>query len=303
MNRMMPVPFHENRFTDIDISKPNLFSTYFMNIHFHKYQGTGNDFVILDNRNQQHSFLDKESIRLICDRRFGVGADGLMLLNQKEGYDFEMKYFNADGKESTMCGNGGRCLVQFANHMGIKKEVYRFLAVDGEHEAEIDEDGTIALKMSDVDVIQAYHGDLVVDTGSPHYVKMVNDVMKTDVFREGQKIRNSNNFQKEGINVNFVEQKDEDEIIVRTYERGVEDETLSCGTGVTASALVCYHNEAGFNNVNVTTRGGKLVVEFDRVYDGSFHNIWLCGPAEKVFEGNLEIRNPVKVKTPDHSAF
>lgn len=260
-----------------------------MTIHFYKYHGTGNDFIILDNRNQQYSFLNKEQIRSFCDRRFGIGADGLMLLNLKEGYDFEMKYYNADGNEGSMCGNGGRCLVQFANHSGMRKNNYHFIATDGEHEAEIDDNGTISLKMMDVSSTKDYYGDVIVNTGSPHYVKMVNDVMKTDVFEDGRKIRYSHNFSAEGINVNFVQHKDEDEIIVRTYERGVEDETLSCGTGVTASALVCYHNEAGFNNVVVTTKGGVLTVEFDRRHDGSFHNIWLCGPAEKVFEGDIVI--------------
>lgn len=260
-----------------------------MNLHFFKYQGTGNDFVILDNRNHNYDFLNMQQIRLICDRRFGIGADGLMMLNLKEGYDFEMKYYNADGNESTMCGNGGRCLVMFAHHCGIRKSVYHFLAVDGPHEAEIDDAVIVSLKMKDVDKIEDYRGDSVLDTGSPHYVKIANNVMEMDVFQKGREIRYSNHFAKNGINVNFVEQKDEDEIIVRTYERGVEDETLSCGTGVTASALVCYHNETGFNNVVVTTKGGKLNVEFDRFNKGSYHNIWLSGPAQKVFEGNIEI--------------
>jgi diaminopimelate epimerase len=258
-----------------------------MELLFHKYQGTGNDFVIMDNRDGRYNGLTTEQIRFLCHRRFGIGADGLMLLNNANGYDFEMKYYNADGGESSMCGNGGRCLVKFAWNIGIRKNKYEFIAPDGPHQAEIDDDGTVSLKMKDVDAIKDYHGDFILDTGSPHYVKMTNDVWNLDVYKKGKDIRNGNTFSKEGINVNFVEQKNNDEIIVRTYERGVEDETYSCGTGVTASALVSYHNERGFNDVTVHTKGGKLTVEFDRVDDDAFRNIWLCGPAEKVFEGTF----------------
>ena len=259
-----------------------------MTIHFNKYQGTGNDFVILDNRNNGYPQLNKQQVRHICDRRFGVGADGLMLLNLLEDYDFKMTYFNADGREGSMCGNGGRCLVQFAFNLGIRKDLYRFLAVDGDHEATL-ENGIVSLKMKDVSHILDYHGDAIVDTGSPHYVQLVGNVMDVDVVRKGKDIRYNDHFAKDGINVNFVEQKDNDEIIVRTYERGVEDETLSCGTGVTAAALVSYHNDVGFNNVTVHTKGGKLTVEFDRVDHGGFENIWLSGPAEKVFEGDIDV--------------
>lgn len=259
-----------------------------MTIPFYKYQGTGNDFIILDNRHNQYSLLTNQ-IKHLCDRRFGIGADGLMLLENLEGFDFEMKYYNADGRESSMCGNGGRCLVKFASHIGIAKTSYRFMAVDGEHEAEITTNGIVRLKMKDVLKIEDYHGDSIVDTGSPHYVKMVSVITDYDVVGEGRAIRNSGHFVKEGINVNFVQQKDDDEIIVRTYERGVEDETYSCGTGVAACAIVCYHNEMGFNDVIVYTKGGKLSVEFDKHSNHQFDNIWLCGPAEKVFEGEVEI--------------
>jgi len=210
-----------------------------------------------------------------------------MLLNLKDGYDFEMKYFNADGKESSMCGNGGRCLVKFAYHQGIHKSTYLFTAIDGDHEAEIDLDGTVSLKMKDVPVIKSLNGDFILNTGSPHYVKMVQDIETMDVVKHGRAIRNSEVFKKDGINVNFVEHTGDDTIFVRTYERGVEDETLSCGTGVTAAALACYHNENGFNDVMVETRGGKLNVEYERYDDKSFNNIWLSGPAEKVFEGDF----------------
>ncbi len=261
-----------------------------MTLHFYKYQGTGNDFILADNRKNDIS-LTTTQINNLCDRRFGIGADGLMLLNQKEGFDFEMKYYNADGKPGTMCGNGGRCMTKFAYHLGIHRELYRFLAADGVHEAEIDTDGIVSVKMKDVNTFRKFHNDFIVDTGSPHYIKMTSNVMELDVFKKGTEIRHSKEFEEEGINVNFVEQSEEvDKIIVRTYERGVEDETLSCGTGVTAAALVCYHNENGFNEVEVITLGGKLSVEFDKIDEYKFENIWLCGPADKVFEGTVEIK-------------
>jgi len=261
-----------------------------MEIKFYKYQGTGNDFVILDNRKKEYSFLTTSQIHSLCDRRYGIGADGLMLLNEKAGYDFEMKYYNADGNESSMCGNGGRCLVKFAYNLGIHRNTYKFIAIDGEHEAEIDTDETVSLKMKDVNDVKKFKGDHLLNTGSPHYVKMVNDVMSLDVYKKGHEIRYSKEFEKDGINVNFVEHlAEQDKIIVRTYERGVEDETYSCGTGVTAAALICYHNENGFNDVEVKTLGGSLTVEFDRIDDTNYSNIWLCGPAEKVFEGTITL--------------
>lgn len=256
-------------------------------MHFFKYQGTGNDFIILDNRNWSFTALTTERIRQLCDRRYGIGADGLMLLNPHAGYDFEMKYYNADGRESTMCGNGGRCLVKFAYDQGIRKNEYHFLAIDGPHLAEIDADGNVSLKMKDVQEIDEVQGDYILDTGSPHYIKLVTDVMDLDVYHNGMDIRYSSDFAKEGINVNFVEQRRPDEIVVRTYERGVEDETLSCGTGVTASALACYHNERGYNFVKVVTKGGRLTVRFDRTADETYENVWLSGPADKVFEGTI----------------
>jgi diaminopimelate epimerase len=261
-----------------------------MQIYFHKYQGTGNDFILIDNRKSEYSLIN-DQVRRLCDRRFGIGADGLMLLNEKKGYDFEMKYYNSNGREGSMCGNGGRCMVKFAYHLGMHKDVYKFLASDGPHEAEIDTDGGVSLKMKDVKNIRRFHSDFILDTGSPHYVKMVGDVMHVDVYKKGHEIRHSKEFEEEGINVNFVEQlEDVDKILVRTYERGVEDETYSCGTGVTAAALVCYHNENGFNEVEVKTLGGNLSVEFDRMNDGHYQNVWLCGPAEKVFEGKVELQ-------------
>ncbi|HTB99827.1 MAG TPA: diaminopimelate epimerase [Ferruginibacter sp.] len=254
---------------------------------FYKYQGTGNDFVILDNRKKQITTLTTEQIKNICDRRFGVGADGLMLLGEKAGYDFEMIYYNSDGNESSMCGNGGRCLVAFAHEVGIHKATYTFWAIDGEHKAEIESDHTVRLKMKDVTSVEQHSSGIVLDTGSPHYIKLVSDAAVIDVYKVGREIRYSNEFKEEGINVNFVESIDNHTIFVRTYERGVENETLSCGTGVTAAALVSAHNDNGFNRVDVKTPGGHLSVEFDKMDDDNFRNIWLCGPAVLVFKGEI----------------
>jgi diaminopimelate epimerase len=259
-----------------------------MQLHFYKYQGTGNDFVILDNR-QGEIQLTREQVAHLCNRRFGIGADGLMLLNSNAAYDFEMKYYNADGGESTMCGNGGRCLVKFAADCGIRREEYRFLAIDGEHLARIDSDGNVALKMNDVAAVQNGADHFVLNTGSPHFVSLVDDVMGLDVVKRGREVRYSDAFTKEGINVNFVEKgADIGNIIVRTYERGVEDETYSCGTGVTAAALVSHPAQEGFNIVSIQTKGGNLQVEFEKAANG-FQNIWLIGPAVNVFEGKVEV--------------
>ena len=259
-----------------------------MQLNFFKYQGTGNDFIIIDNREGNIS-LATEQIKHLCDRRFGIGGDGLMLLNLKEDYDFEMKYYNADGNESSMCGNGGRCLVKFAHQLGIHKNNYFFTAIDGEHRAIIKDNGWVYLKMKDVKGIEKKHSDSVLDTGSPHYVKSVVHVAGYEVYKTGKEIRYSDEFTEVGINVNFAEELNEKEIFVRTYERGVEDETLSCGTGVTAAALVFAHNDNGFNRIEVKTLGGHLAVEFDKTGEDSFKNIWLCGPAEFVFKGEVDV--------------
>ncbi|HRN56457.1 MAG TPA: diaminopimelate epimerase [Agriterribacter sp.] len=260
-----------------------------MDIHFYKYQGTGNDFIILDNRDNTYASLTAAQVSFLCHRRFGIGADGLMLLNKHNDYDFEMVYYNADGKEGSMCGNGGRCLVQFAFDSGIKKTTYHFIATDGPHEAEIDVQGIIRLKMKDVQETADRKDHYILNTGSPHYVQFVEDLRKINVTEEGKKIRYSDDFAAEGINVNFVEALDDHSIFVRTYERGVENETLSCGTGVTAAALVSAHHENSFNEIAVETRGGKLSVEFNLSGEKHYSNIWLCGPAEFVFKGEIKI--------------
>jgi diaminopimelate epimerase len=259
-----------------------------MTVNFHKYQGTGNDFIMIDNRVEGLN-LPCESIERLCDRRFGIGADGLIYLQSKSGYDFEMVYFNSDGNESSMCGNGGRCLIRFAHDVGLIVSLCKFWAIDGEHQGEILPDGIVSLKMRDVDSIENYNNDFVLNTGSPHYVQFVNGVEQIKVIEEAQKIRYSDRFAHDGINVNFVEKKSANEIFVRTYERGVEGETLSCGTGVVASALA-FAAKSGtlINEVKIATPGGRLRVEFEPLAN-SFRNIYLIGAAERVFEGNLEV--------------
>lgn len=259
-----------------------------MNLVFYKYHGTGNDFIIIDNR-QNKIELNKEQVRKMCTRRFGIGADGLMMMNSMPGYDFKMIYYNADGNLSSMCGNGGRCIIQFAYDIGLRKTEYLFSAIDGEHKAVIEDSGWIDLNMKDVDSVETSFSDFILDTGSPHYVKTVTNVWDVDVVRQGREIRYSKRFADKGINVNFVQNNEDGNISVRTYERGVEDETLSCGTGITAAALVFAHNDNGFNHVLVKTSGGNLAVEFDKTGETSFKNIWLCGPATFVFKGEIEV--------------
>ncbi len=259
-----------------------------MLIHFSKYQGTGNDFVIIDNRAGNIS-LSNQQIAFLCDRRFGVGADGLMLLGTEAGYDFSMTYYNADGTEGSMCGNGGRCLVQFAHDIGIIKENYSFIAIDGPHEARIHHNGWVHLKMTDVKAVEKGEDFFVTNTGSPHFIKMVSDIENHDVFNEGKAIRYNDRFSKEGINVNFVEQQ-RDHLFVRTYERGVENETYSCGTGVTAAAITsCLHKE-GEQEVPIQTLGGELAVSFNNHGGGHFNQIWLKGPGTFVYKASIEVK-------------
>lgn len=259
-------------------------------ITFHKYQGAGNDFVLIDARDQLPFALDDQGvIEGICDRRFGVGADGLMLLRNHPDYDFEMVYYNSDGRPGSMCGNGGRCMVAFARKMGIERDEYRFFAVDGPHRARILTDGRVTLEMIPVAEITTLAEDYVLDTGSPHFVRFVADPEEVELIREAHAVRYGPNFAEEGINVNFVASTEEG-LAIRTYERGVEDETLACGTGVTAAALVAALRQ----NVRVgesfhypvSARGGQLSVSATRVEKG-FQDIWLTGPAEWVFVGEI----------------
>ena len=262
-----------------------------MQISFDKYQGTGNDFILIDNRKMEIQ-LSVEQIAFLCHRKFGIGADGLMLLELEPGLKFKMVYFNSDGKESSMCGNGGRCITAFAKKLGIITDSAKFLAIDGVHEATINEQNYVSLKMNDVKSVESGADFFYLNTGSPHYVKMVEGVKNYNVFEEGKKIRNSERFLTEGTNVNFIEKTD-DGVFVRTYERGVEGETLSCGTGVTASALVAAMNGVSNekNSCKVSTLGGNLNVKFDKVLENNFYNIWLEGPAEFVFNGIINFKD------------
>ncbi len=263
-----------------------------MQLECYKYQGTGNDFVLIDNREKNIS-LTKEQIKWLCDRRFGIGADGLMLLELEPGVDFKMVYFNSDGSESSMCGNGGRCITTFAKRLGIIDSEAKFLAIDGIHDSKIHEE-YVSLKMNDVREVEVGEDFFYLNTGSPHYVKFVNDLENLDVFSEGKKIRYNNRFSEAGTNVNFIEKKD-NTLFVRTYERGVEDETLSCGTGVTAAALIAAFKgqSTDKNNCVIKTLGGTLNVKFEKVLENTFYNIWLEGPANFVFKTILDIKEEI----------
>ncbi len=268
-----------------------------MQIPFTKYQGTGNDFVLVDQRRKK--FIDRENQALIqkmCDRKFGVGADGLILLEEHPSHDYEMVYFNADGRTSSMCGNGGRCITAFAHQVGVPNDEHSFMAIDGEHISRFNDNGTVSLKMNNVNELINGEDHFILNTGSPHYIIFVEDIDDIDVKKQGEAIRYSEEFKEEGINVNFVEIKEANHIIVATYERGVEDETLSCGTGVTAAALAYYvyaKKAKGTSNITIETKGGSLNVSFESNSVNSFSNIWLNGMATKVFSGVfLEARNP-----------
>lgn len=258
-----------------------------MLLHFYKYQGTGNDFVIIDNRDGSIQLSNKQ-VALLCDRHFGIGADGLMLLNKHHSYDFEMIYYNADGAPGTMCGNGGRCLTKFAFDKGIQPSRYSFIASDGEHEAVIDANGWVHLKMIDVHEISKLNEATVLNTGSPHYIKPVSGLSSYDVFTEGKKIRYNNTYNEKGINVNFVEWN-ENELFVRTYERGVENETFSCGTGVTAAAMAMSADTTGLQETKIRTLGGSLLIKFNKIDAQHFTDVWLCGPASFVYDGQITI--------------
>lgn len=253
---------------------------------FFKYQGTGNDFIMIDDREQTFN-LSKDEIDLLCHRRFGIGADGLILLQNAEGYDFRMVYYNADGGEGSMCGNGGRCIVRFAHDLGVFQRQTTFIAVDGMHEASVSA-SQVSLKMTDTGAVEVKDGLNFYDTGSPHVVKYITDLDKLDVEAEGSAIRNSDFWKVNGgTNVNFVEPLEEQKIKVRTYERGVEAETFSCGTGVTACVLDRFVVNASQSPIEILTKGGELEVSFEVKPDKSFTNIYLKGPAKRVFEGFL----------------
>ena len=261
---------------------------------FHKYHGTGNDFVLIDDRTQVFDETDSVRIAQLCHRRFGIGADGLILLRNKPDFDFEMVYFNADGHPSSMCGNGGRCTVAFAKFLGLINDQAYFLAVDGPHQACVETDGTVRLRMIDVAAPQpagpGAADDVFLHTGSPHHVRFLPaGLAALDVFAEGRALRHGPPYGAAGANINFVEipAHPAQPWSVRTYERGVEDETLSCGTGVTAVALAASARGAR-SPVRLSTPGGELEVAFQEGGDGGFTNVWLSGPAVRVFAGSVE---------------
>ncbi len=255
---------------------------------FFKYQGTGNDFVLIDDRDGTFPASNQALIENLCHRRFGIGADGLILLQNDPDYDFRMVYFNADGAEGSMCGNGGRCIVRFAHDLGLFESETRFRAVDGEHVAVVCEED-IFLKMGAVSGIEDREGVAFLNTGSPHVVRFVDDLESLDVVAEGRAVRYSSPFQPKGTNVNYVQVLDDNTVFVRTYERGVEDETYSCGTGVTAVALVAHQQRAMLDPIFIKTIGGNLRVSFNRLADGGFDNIYLIGPAKRVFTGAISL--------------
>ena len=253
---------------------------------FYKYQGAGNDFIMIDNRSLSFPKENTALIEHLCHRRFGIGADGLILLETDATYDFRMVYYNADGKESTMCGNGGRCLVAFAKQLQIIESSCTFVAIDGSHNASINHKGDVSLQMVDVDHIETNSKYTFLNTGSPHHVQIVRNLAHFNVYREGKKIRDSEMYAPSGTNVNFVEQEGPNHFYIRTYERGVENETLACGTGATAAAIAMHHlKKTKDTTINMTTEGGELNISF--TFDqGIYTNIYLTGPAQLIFKGN-----------------
>ena len=260
-----------------------------MQLQFYKYQGTGNDFVMIDNRKAEIQ-LSEDQVKQLCSRRFGIGADGLILLELEPGVDFKMVYFNSDGKPSSMCGNGGRCIVAFAAQLGLITDKTKFIAIDGLHEAVLLPEEIVSLKMGDVRQVEKHEDHYFLNTGSPHVVKFAEALNDFPLVEEARKIRYNDRFSNEGTNVNFIEKQD-GSLFVRTYERGVEDETFSCGTGVTAAALVASLEGVSNtkNSCDISTLGGNLKVSFEKVLDQNFYNIWLTGPAQYVFKGEINL--------------
>ncbi len=256
-----------------------------MNINFYKYHGTGNDFILIDNREGHFPFDDQDLVARLCDRHMGIGADGLILLEEDATTDFKMIYYNADGKEGSMCGNGGRCAVAFAKKLGLAGDHTKFMAVDGVHDASFI-DGLIRLKMQDVSTVREKPEYIFLDTGSPHHVQVVENLENLDVVREGRRLRYGL-YGEKGSNINFVELNGQDHFVVRTYERGVENETLSCGTGVTAVAVAMnYLGHTQQENIQISTPGGMLEVSFLKQGE-TYTDIYLKGPAKEVYKGTV----------------
>ncbi len=262
-----------------------------MVIAYHKYHGTGNDFIIMDDRQRTFPRSDQSFIAGLCQRRFGIGADGLLLIDTLDGYDFHMIYYNSDGSPSSFCGNGSRCITHLAHRLGIVGETCSFLASDGPHSGRIDGD-MVTVKMRDVrEIRRTSSGDCLIDTGSPHIIRSVDDLEQDGLMEQARKLRYSNLYRAEGVNVNFVKHM-EDSISMRTYERGVEAETFSCGTGVTAAALDWADKRPDAQSVDIYTRGGELSVQWKRTEHG-YEDIWLSGPATHVSYGHVHYRGSV----------
>ena len=257
-----------------------------MRLAFCKYQGTGNDFIIIDDRQQKLGNYSNEFVQKLCDRRLGIGSDGFIVLRDHAGHDFEMIYHNADGSQS-LCGNGSRCAVHLAKQLGIIDEEAHFLTTDGAHRAFIQE-GLVRVQLGDVKEIQTLPEGYWLNTGSPQYVTWVTDLAGLEVEQVGRQIRNSEPFQKDGVNVNFVQLQEDGTLAMRTYERGVEAETLSCGTGATAVALVASL-KGGTSPIAISTQGGTLQVSFTKKSEQHFQDIYLTGPAKQVFQGTIDI--------------
>jgi len=256
-----------------------------MVIEFYKYQATGNDFIVIDDRKKEFDTEDSNLIASLCERKFGIGADGLILLRNHDKYDFEMIYFNSNGLQSSLCGNGARCIVSFASTLGIINQKTFFKAIDGVHEASI-LDSDVCIKFNDISKVKRENDDYVIDSGSPHYVIFKKDIDKLDIVNEARKIRNSNKYKEDGINVNFVSSLNKNKI--RTYERGVENETFSCGTGAVACSVALHFSEVtSENDIEISTRGGVLTVSFEE-FNGTYKNIWLTGEAHLVYIGEFE---------------
>jgi diaminopimelate epimerase len=256
-----------------------------MNLTFYKYQGTGNDFVMIDNRNLSFPKEDISLINKLCDRHFGIGADGIILIEDTAESDFKMSYFNADGSE-TFCGNGGRCAVAFAKQLQMIDSRTNFSAFDGPHYAEI-EDEIVSLQMMDVTEIKVNDNSVFTNTGTQHHVQLVDNLSEYPVFENGKKIRYS--YEHPGSNVNFAEKINDTTFRVRTYEKGVENETLACGTGVTAVAIAMHKiNKTTSNAITLPVEGGELNVTFN-IEDDIYKDVYLKGPATFVFEGNITV--------------
>ena len=261
-----------------------------MTVLFEKYHGAGNDFVMVDCRELTEKLFSTEIVRYLCDRHFGIGADGLILLLEDHDSDFRMKYFNSDGREGTMCGNGGRCIVAFASSKGLIDTKTNFNGIDGPHEAMINDNGTISLKMKNVTGVKTLSDGYLLDTGSKHFVTFRENISETDVYREGRNLRYQPRFGSDGTNVNFIRLLSDTELEILTYERGVENETLACGTGAVASAIASFvHTGSGKTEYTLHARGGDLSVKFSSETNDEWSDIWLEGPVKYVFSGEIMI--------------